>query len=299
MNSQFAIKCKDWNKEERRVKDQELCEIVGLLEDRAMKRYGDPNVRRLRNEFQNGRVTFAKDTAGRMAMESLLVLEDDYLSAYIKQVSKIARSFWKTNRRCKVEVDDFIQEGCLALSNSVYHYNGSAAFTTYMHNAVTRALSVFVREYEELAGVARRIKALKKKVVRCMNQFGFELDEAVDYLVNEGDTISEQDKNQIADAIYRMTPLNPKIQLGEKQDDCPIDQELVHLCIEEAELTDVERRLIEAHMDGDNSVRSTMVETVVNETTGRLYTKQALSLAFNRACDKIREQFQARSVVTN
>lgn len=297
MNGTFSIKCKVWNDQERMVKDHELCETVGLLEDRASQRYGDPNVRRLRLDFLNGVVTFAQDRPARMAMESLLRLEDEFLSAYVLQVCSIARSFWQTNKRRKIDVDDFIQEGCLALSNAVYHYDGSTAFTTYLQHAIRRCLIAYAREQEELSGIGRGIKRLKKMAVSRMKQCQCSLEEAILYLQNQGEKISEIAKEKIELSFYSTVPM-PEFDLKQKEQQIDLDVEAIQLCIHEAGLTEIEMELIIAYMEGNNKFRSEATRTRINQTTGRLYTKQALNLAFKRACSKIKDRLVERELAT-
>lgn len=292
---QFTIKCKSWNESERREKNNELCETVGMLQDRAMGKYGEPSVSRLRLDFLNGLYTFGKDKIGRAAMEKLLFLEGEFLSAYSRQVCGIARSFWRVNHRNypTLEVDDYIQEGCIALTNSVYHYDGSAAFTSYLQNVVRRSLSSFLRDNEVMGGVGRNIKKWRKMVVRSMKQEHIDVYQAIENL-RKTEKITESEVKKLVDSIYIVAPLDVD-EIGvrhRKNKDDGLDRELINLCLEEANLTPMERELVDAYMVGDS--RTKIAENRINPNTGNLYTTQALSLYFKSACEKIKVALSQR-----
>lgn len=212
----------------------------------------------------------------------------------MRQVCGIAYSFWNVNHNDHpaFEVDDYIQEGCLALTNSVYHYDGSTAFTTYLQHAVRRSLSCLLRENEVMGGIGRNVKKWRKMVVRAMKQEHLDVQQAIE-LVRKTEKISDKYADKIVDSIYATVPLeadNIKADLKEYD----LDRELIRLCIEEANLTKMERELVDAYMIGDSNLRAQITENRINPNTGNLYTRQALSLYFKNACEKIRDALAQR-----
>ena len=285
-----------WSDEVREKKEQELCETVGLLQERASKVFGEPSVRRLRLAFLKGGHVFNDDDLGRKSMESLLHMENEFLRAYTRLVTSLSASFYRTNHGSHpdLEIDDYKQEACLVLINSVYHYDGSTKFITYLQNSIQRGLSCFIRDHEERAGVGRKIKKVRRVVVKLMNQNHWTLTEAIDSI--EAETpLSNLEKRKLADSIYKTIPVeNHKLNAragGNVSEE--IDSEMVWLCIEQAELTPLERGLIEAHMQDDAEYRSELTKKI-NPNTGRNYSRQSLSQTFIKACGKIREVMQER-----
>lgn len=290
--TQLAVESKCWDQDERQEKDRQLCETVGMLQERAEKRYGEPSVSRLRTDFLNGQYTFTKDRLGRSAMETLLRLESEFLSAYILQVMKIARSFVGTNAKynSSIDFDDYVQEGCIALSKAVYHYNGTSAFTTYLQEIVVRSL-LSTRERESLSGVSRDISKWRRMVLRAMSYDNLNLHEAIE-TVGKAEKLSERNMEKLADAIYT-TKANDFHNIP-SQNTCELDRELVCLCIEEANLTSLEKELIDAYMDGDSDFRGNLANTRINPNTGNLYTRQTLHNHFKSACNKVKDALMQR-----
>jgi len=290
-----TIKATHWTDAERADRDNELCEVVGCLQKFAATKYGEANIKRLRTDFLQGAISLRGET--RRMMEALLRFEGSFLSAYIRQVCWMANSFWKSNRRDnpEIEPDDYIQEGCVALVNAVQHYDGSTAFTTLLHTALRRAMSCYVREQEERAGVGRAIKTIRRMVMRTMSQRQCSFEEAIQLLRKEGEDISDRQADKVADAMYKTIPLAAEVSsAGGNFGDGPIDEEEIQLAIDEAGLTDLERELVVGYMVGDSSLRAEMTRTRINPNTGNLYTKAALCLAFKRACDKMKDYLVGR-----
>jgi len=290
------IKPITWDEETRGEKDRELCEVVGYLQRVSDEKYGSPSVKQLRSDFLTGRYVFRFDATGRQMMARLLELEDQYLAAYILQADSIAGSFHRSHQKDFPQLDreDYTQQASAVLVNAVLNYDGSTAFTTYLHSSVRREMIDYVRSNEDRAGIGRGIKKLRTVVRRIMRNEHCGFDAAVE-IARQDHKISDKDKRDLAAAIYRTVGLGTDEHAVAEQ--TPDEIEWVRQALEQADLTDMERQLIEAFMLGENDFRRRIVETndengdpvYTNPTTNKRWTRQALSLAFQRGCAKLKD----------
>ena len=132
-----------------------------------------------------------------------------------------------------------------------------------------------------------------KNTVAKLVQEGLTEEQAINKLVESGEVTEASTIERLRSLLNLSSgnflenasvfPVNPEINES---------LQLMRDAFEKANLTKIERKLLEAHMNGENNYRRIMSETVINRNTGKLWTKQRLSQLFLRACDKVRETYQ-------
>lgn len=241
-----AIKSVDLPAAENKALCTELAVIHEKLSDYANDLYGEPSVKRLRDDYTNGRHVFRFDADAKDKMLRLLELEPLVLRAFVRETTNLVNSFWMTHRSEYPHLDesDYFQEACISILNATYSYDGSTRFSTYVYHAVKNHLTC----------VVRREKANVMSATDCGD---ISLDRQVGHMGN-------------------------------------IDAEMVRLAMDDAELTETEYRLVDAHMKGDNNLRARMAADEINPSTGDPWTRQRLSQVFLGALDKIKEAYLMR-----
>lgn len=84
----------------------------------------------------------------------------------------------------------------------------------------------------------------------------------------------------------------PVVQVEEKDYE---ELDLMREAVAQADLTPLERELIEAHLKGERGYRAKLAKERVNPTTGKLYTRQRLGQIFQDACLKCQALFEQRA----
>lgn len=236
----------------------ELAEIHRVLAAYANGVYGEESVKRLRDDYTHGRHMIQRNPEARAKMIRLLELEPKVLAAYVRESTQLVSSFWLTHRCTHSHLDetDFLQESCLAILNAAYSYDGQTRFSTYVYHAIKNTLKDCVR---------RR----KAPVFSATDSWGGWADSA------------ESDNRTFLDVAVeaRETP----------------DAELMRLAIADANLTDMEKVLIEAFMKGTQITGREFRETLGdNPSTGNPWTRSRLSQIYREALGKIKFAYVAR-----
>lgn len=93
-----------------------------------------------------------------------------------------------------------------------------------------------------------------------------------------------------------MGHLDPNIQIEAASTDHTGDLSQMRKAVEDADLTPIERELIEAHLRGDRGYRARLEqEGRINPDNGRPYNRQWLGHIFKIACDKCRRVYEQRA----
>lgn len=275
-------------------------ELVGIkdqLAEYAEEVYGDSSVKRLRYDVTNGNLKVPSDIS--TAMQRFCELESIMISAYVKEVATLVTSFYFSyhERFNQLDEADYLQHACIAICNSCATYDGSTMFSTYAYHAAKRELIGFVRSQEPFSGIGRDIRKIRTSIKMLMADEGIDFEQALSK-ISEQEELTEEDVWDVRASGYRTRPLTENdFLLEEESNSLEIDVELVQLALQEANLSDLERELVVAHMNGDHTLRTRIIKTRINPNTGNPYNRANLNQAFQRGCNKIKlvyERYLAR-----
>lgn len=126
---------------------QELAQVSQFLRDQAIRQYGSPKMKRFRREYIKIGVSFRV----HLAWAQLFALESLFIGAYIKEIAKLANSFWYTHRNNQPHLseDDYLQHANLAFTSAAMTYTGKTMFSTYVYWVVKNSLVDFVRKQKQ------------------------------------------------------------------------------------------------------------------------------------------------------
>lgn len=273
----------DLNEDEKATLEAEMAQAYKVFCKEARRCFGDctPSfIRRLRapdatkNPKVLGWIARLNDLAPRI------------VGGYFRVVRELCNSFDATGEhRVGVTWDDYGQEAQIAIWEAAFTYNGTRRFSTYIYWVVKHRLIDFCRDEELQVGVVHEVRRLRKQV-RMLMQEGLSFDEAI-YAIEVNTEISPH-----ALRTLQNKQSSPDDVESHYRDEKEVS--LVHAAIDKAPLTDLEKGLIMAFMQGDRHYRSSV--KVKNPVTGKPYTRQGLRLMFNSACEKVRAVYVASKV---
>jgi DNA-directed RNA polymerase specialized sigma24 family protein len=278
--------------------DAQMMASNAVLAAVAISWWGEPSVRRLREEFLAGNHFRLSDTAIE-AMVTMTDLEPIVLSAYLGIQIELANAFYWTNLKSRPQLDeeDYGQEASLAVIDAMYCFDGSTKFCTYVYRAIKNRLVAFVRDNETHARVGRGIKKMRERVRVLMRDKQCDFEKAISYLRKE---MAKEGKKLSGTAVKKITASMYKIQhnisesvpqhVSTEREEA---EQLVTEVVEQANLVGLERELVEAYLAGEQGFQAKFT-LQVNPNTGRLYTRQAVNQTWKRVCVKLRELVEAR-----
>ncbi len=251
-----AIKPVDLSPAENEALCDELAAIHSVLSEYANGVYGEPSVKRLRNDFTLGRHVIRTNPEARVRMERLLELEPKVLSAFVKESVRLVESFWTTHRSTYTHLDegDYLQEACLAILSAAYSYNGRTKFSTYVYHAI------------------------KKRLISCIRR-----EKAPVFSATDSWGGWAQDDEQ--------SFLDVPVVIEDKP-----DPELMRLAVAEAGLEEIEMIVIQAFMKGVNVTGIDFLESLgINPNTGNPWTRQRVGQIYKDALAKIKFAYLVKS----
>jgi DNA-directed RNA polymerase specialized sigma subunit len=167
----------------------------------------------------------------------------------------------------------------------MYLYNGKSKFSTYCFWVIKNNIINYNRSQERQDVVEHHIHEIKQQVFDLQNQ-GITVEKAVSKL------------SSTDESVFGTIQKVQSSLLGESRSFQDGDERLLMWrAIEETQLSDLERNLVDNCISGNRGHIARMAETVVNPNTGKLYTKQRLSQIFIRACEKIRKTYRTKQRV--
>ncbi len=260
--------------EEKKYLEQHMASAVSALSEAANANYGFANIKKLRTDYKKGLIQLDDET--RLKMDWMIAHESRIIAGYIRLVNKIYLKFNRFGSNTGATVNDYLQEGALAIYDAMYEYNGSSKFTTFVYCFIRNRLVDFNRRENKNRKVENSINKLSSQIYD-MKACGVSCERAVKQ-INSDDEFDED----VIDWLKSSAKPATTALTGESKE--------MWDAVENAPLTVMERNLVEAHLRGDHSYRSKLSETI-NENTGKLWTRQRLSQIFIVACDKIRTTY--------
>ena len=257
----------------------------------AIENYGErnesSNVRRLRDDFKAKRISLQYNSRARQLMLEMIASEELILASYINLGRKLCMAFLSTDERPGTTIDDYLQEARSAIYDAMYTFKGTNAFSTYVYWCIKNKLVDFVRT-ERQANGQRPTVPHRSAILHLMRDHGIDLEAAMRILKNTGE-IEEKDLGKI-----RIEMNSCRVHFDENvkiRQNTHSETELMLNAVNEANLTELEKELVQAHLAHDKSFVRKLSETRINPRTRKPYTKQRLSQIFIEACNKIRQTY--------
>jgi RNA polymerase sigma factor (sigma-70 family) len=275
--------------------EQLMADTFFVSRQAATELLGFANVRQLRAKYkqqlQSGKNVLWFNPKARKLIDQLTECESEIISGYIRLAHRIASAFSK-NYKISLTYEDYLQEASLGIYDAMYLYDGRNRFSTYAYWIMKNRLLVLIKRELAENGITARVLKIKALVEAYMNQ-GHSLDRSFSRVQEDGVELTETLVERVRTLLGQGG--DPENQFAASVEDFEGNQELLKMrkAVELTELTDIERKLINAHLDNDTTFRKQFVETQINPSTGRLWTKQALSQHFLRACQKIQATYSS------
>lgn len=273
-----------------------MAKAFEVFQRAALERYNFTNVKKLRDEYKsqsssNRNMLWADPQAQKM-MQWMIAHEQQIIAAYIRISNDLCSAFALAKADAGPSYEDYLQEAAVAIYDAMYQYNGSTKFSTYVHWVIKNRLITFRRSEMSSNGFTRSLLKIKASVKDLMSK-GLTADRAIAQLRENGVEIAPRSLERLRKSLGLVGD-EPKLEAAAPSidHDSKAEFDAMKSAIANTELTEMERNLIEAHLRGDESYRRIVSETVINPTTGKLWTKQRLSQIFLSACDKIRSTYE-------
>lgn len=268
------------SKEEKTEIENKMKEAFFCFESVVKERYGFPNVKKLRNDYKKGLIDLCGEA--KEFMEWMIANEQRIIAGYIKMVKKMGLTPSYRSKRRGVSYSDYLQEACCAIYDAMYLYNGKSRFSTYCFWAIKNNIINYNRSQKRQDVVEHHIDEIKQQVFDLQSQ-GITVEKAVSKLSSTNES------------VFGTIQKVQSSLLGESRSFQDGDERLLMWkAIEETQLSDLERNLVDNCINGNRGHIARMAETVISPNTGKLYTKQRLSQIFIRACEKIRKTYRTK-----
>lgn len=278
---------------------QIIAEVRPVILKWCQRIYGENRYKQFRYEYFNGKLPkfdlsrnmVAIPNKDRAQLERLQVVEIALLQHNIRACAKIARRYYQYNKRRLpgVEYADFLQEATMALVDSVYAYDGSTKFVTYIYGSINNRMKDFIRTESPLSPPSPDIVEIGNLVSDYMTNNGCNLAQAAIDL----DLTSEQCENaRKVNAIVisqgskddeecSMKLHSVKDYRNEKVNDY---DPLMLEALNTSGLSDLEREVFDAYLMNEKGYQTRIADE-------RRITRQAVSFSFKRAKEKLRARY--------
>lgn len=277
--------------------EAEIMAVHADVVEWAIKAYGDTQYRQFRRDFFAGNLGglgMPKPVAARI--EALKSLENKLVQHNVGMVRDMAAMYfrWNRHRMPGVELEDFYQEGYMAVVNCIYAYNGEQKFSTYLHWAVENAYKDLVRVDTPLSPISpavidtvQQIQAyLKDGTVtfsKAVEALGLDARTAVNAARAMAKVFNERRKTDDDDGKDRLD----HVPIGDAEPSSEDARtELLMEAFRTANLTPSERDLYEGLMRDDFNGYQTRV------AHERGVSRQAINQEFSRAKKKILARYE-------
>jgi len=293
-----SIRPIDLTEDRKRELEAQMALAFEVLADAAYAiNYSDnpADIRRLRDEHLKHNGTkedpLRRYPGARRCIAGIRLIETEVLGGYIRTLSSLCCSFEEASKKDPPGLDfqECLDEAGWAIWDSMYTYNGRNRFTTFIFRAAKNRLTSLLRNHARSANAGRKVQKLRSKLRLLMATDGLRFEAALAQVVQE-ENLTDVMVVRLQNAMVNTSSLDANAKELSCTDDHAGSEEieLMWQAVRGADLTPIERRLVEAHLQGDRQFRKRMCEVICPET-GNPYTRANLSQIFIRACVKIRE----------
>jgi len=257
--------------------------------------YGENRYKQFRLEYFTGQlVKYKIGKKDRADLERLQPVEIALLQHNVRLCIKLARWYFRRSRHRMpgVEFQDFFQEAAMSVCDAVYGWNGDTKFVSYVHWAISNRLKDFIRCEHPLSPPSPDIVDLGNQVYEYMGRTGCRLETAIQELnipVEQHDNVRRVSANVISQGSVERERHGVAQTLAEYAVDHRSTQvegydPAMLEALETAGLSDLEREVFDAYLLNEKSYQTRIADE-------RGVTRQAISLAFQRAKTKLRATY--------
>ena len=275
----MIIPCRNYSEEEKATLEAVMTASHPILQKLADKKFR--TIWELCKDYF-GKSLILNDQAEKNAFDNIRLIETQLMECYGKLIFNIAKHYYlreKTNKP-DVEIDDYIQEGMMALIDAAYYYDGSQRFTTFATFVVRNKLREYVRNNCSLSRIKKRILKLRTQLHKLMNAKNLSFDAAAEEL-----KLTKKDKDEVMQSLIKAVS-DVKWDFMCSSVNYSESDQLVMKAFEEAELSEFERDVLQAKI---NHV------SISSVTEKYHYSRMAGSLALKRACKIVKEKYEELS----
>lgn len=189
---------------------------------------------------------------------------------------------------------DLYQEGLIKIYDSIYSYNGTSKFVTFVTCNISRRFFEIQSSFSLLSSMDRKISENRYAVSQLMDQ-GMTWDTAVEELGIDPET--RHSVRQAMVAVRQVSQISKwdvanflNTPYVEKQSEM-VPQKITK-AVEEADLSAFERDVLAAYMCGEKGAFQSTAKRHINPATGKIYSRMAAKHAFERAIKKIKKTYE-------
>lgn len=286
MNLYSAYSPMPASSEEKEELEKLMKDCFQALQQASKEKYGNVDCLRLRDEYKKNKKVLWFHPKAKRLIDDVMEKESHIISIYIRTPKVLYRAF---SRTYKIDMADCLQEGAYAIYDAIYMYDGSFDFSTYIYWVVKNRLIHFTKLNELVSRISPAVKKLRFKVRRLIES-GMHQDDAIQH-ITVTENLSPKFVNKLRSSIYNVRAISPLVPIKFSSHDNEEKSELWSI-INSNLLSEMQKRLVIAHMEGDRKLRKKISETEINPGTGNLWTKAMLSLIFMQAMDIIRQNMK-------
>ncbi len=276
----MIIKCKNYSEEEKAALEAVMTTSHPILRKLSDKRFR--SIRELRGEYFR-KSLILNDQAEKAAFENIRSIENQIMECFGKLVYSIAKHYYLREKinKPEVEIDDYIQEGMMALIDAAYYYDGSQRFSTFSTFAIKNKLREYTRSNCSLSRIKKRILKLRTQLHKLMNTKNLSFDAAAEEL-----KLTKKDKDEVMQSLIKAVSDVKWDFMVSNVDYSTESDQLAMKAFEEADLSNFERDVLQAKI---NHV------SISSITEKYHYSRMAGSLALKRACKIVKEKYEELS----
>lgn len=270
--------------EDQRVELEDLMQRTNTALLHDAERLGIKKVLVLRDAFRTGTLTpnsLSGDTA--CLLHRMVHSEDLIIRGYIRLAHDFCKQSEERYNFCiGVSYSDYLQESAKIIYDSMYRYDGSTRFSTFVVTCIRHHLRDFARKQITQTTLDRFLRKLRKHIRGLMTKDGIGFNQVAAQIGGD-QVIPDHVLAQVRDTIYSSDnqERDPNHVLRREK------RQILSEALDTAGLSTMERDLVTLHLQGDS--RSEYRLQTRNPKTNLPYSKVSLGNSFNKACQKVRQ----------
>lgn len=277
-----------------------IAEVRPVILKWCQRIYGENRYKQFRLDYFSGELE--KHRIGkkdRAQLERLQAVENSLLQHNVRLCIKLSRWYYRRSRHRMpgVQLNDFFQEAALSVCDSVWSYDGSTKFVTYIHWAICNRIKDFIRVDSPLSPPSPDILELGNSVYDYMGKHGCNLETALIALKipkEQHDNVRAISASVISqEAIESESNAGPFAQrrsslaeyVEDHREQVPEDYDpMMMVALETAGLNELEREVFDAYLLNEKRYQTRIADD-------RGVTRQAISYAFKQAKAKVQARY--------
>ena len=269
-----------------------MAKAFQTLSDESEERHGESHVLRLRNDYKVGRCNLRRSPDAAGVMEKMIEIELTIIAGFIR----VGHGLYSAFETPGVTYGDCVSLGSHAIYDAMYTFDGSTRFTTYAYRCIKNRILTFVKNEESAngGGFSVKVKALRAKARKLMDDYHLTLERAIARLQSEDD-LDEVVLDKLSASLKKRSRHGCPGSLMDDWEDRKEDPELEAMreVIKVTPLSPLERTVIEGKMMEGREFTETFRKTSEgrNPRTGKPFTRAWLSQVYLSACEKLQAAY--------